>query len=47
MAEIQNNPDFLLVMKPFVSDEIQAAIGKALLWRTGGGHTLSDNGTGK
>ncbi len=44
MEEIQQKPDFLLVMKPFVSPEIQAAIGKALIWRTGE-HTLSDNGT--
>lgn len=46
MAEIQRKPDFLLVMKPFVSSEIQTAIGKALTWRTDG-HTLSNNGVGR
>ncbi len=47
MEEIQRKPDFLLVMKPFVSSEIQSAIGKALMWRTGGGRTIENNGTGR
>lgn len=46
MEEIRQKPDFLLVMKPFVSAEIQAAIGKALTWRSGG-RTISNNGTGR
>ncbi len=46
MEEIRQKPDFLLVMKPFVSAEIQAAIGKALTWRNGG-RTISNNGAGR
>lgn len=35
IEEIQRNPDFLLVMKPFNSAEIQTAIAKALTLNTG------------
>lgn len=46
IEEIQRKPDFLLVMKPFDSAEIQTAIAKALTWRTGG-QTIANNGSQK